>query len=122
MVLPMMTAMPKPTPNTRKSRPRFVVLVETKVLLGQEDLANTEGTNQEQLRPDRGTMRESSGFQKGKQDFSKCELVPLLKCYWIGVAVLRRGLKKGVLTTFASTRWRLASTVTSNCSGVPGFV
>src|SRR5207249_4431382 len=36
-----------------------------------------------------------------------------------GVAVLRGGLKNGVLTTVAGTRWRTASTVTSNSNDVP---
>ena len=37
-------------------------------------------------------------------------------------AVLRGGLKNGVLTTVAGTRWRTASIVTSNSSVVPGAV
>ena len=36
-----------------------------------------------------------------------------------GVAVFRGGLKNGVLTTVAGTRWRTASTVTSISSAVP---
>ena len=36
-----------------------------------------------------------------------------------GGAVFRGGLKNGVFTTFARTRWRTASTVISNCTSVP---
>src|SRR6476619_6761790 len=41
-------------------------------------------------------------------------------CYQkAGIAVFRAGLKNGVFTTVAGTRWRSASTVTSNSSAVP---
>jgi len=61
-------------------------------------------------------VRERAGRPRSQRKLEQ------LQCYSTGVAVLRLGLKKGVLTTLASTRWRLASTVTSNWSSVPGFV
>src|SRR5258705_2480842 len=39
-----------------------------------------------------------------------------------GIAVFRGGLKNGVFTTCAGTRWRTASMVTSTSTVVPGAV
>ena len=38
-----------------------------------------------------------------------------------GVAVFRLGLKNGVFTTVAETRWRTASMLISNSRTLPGF-
>src|SRR5689334_25271430 len=50
---------------------------------------------------------------------SLCLDVSKVSAHATGVAVLRGGLKNGVLTTVAPTRWRTASTVYSISSRVP---